>query len=275
MRLSSRSYPHPVVGNADDVPQVAFQASLDYTSDRQFYFINITVASSSASLNRLIRKGSACYVLHVECGNTLYREAFDFTESRNASTSGPTGSTARWKSTASCATREIANYRVDGAHPDYGPTTFTVGAGDILAVGEGQTFEAEPQDTLRRIGSIMVIEESPKEGDHPMEVEFSGDKIRIRLCKEDFELYKKLKVVKTLASHLTTTIVLPVLIEALHLIEQDTAEFADLKWYRNLQGRLEDLKLTNEEEALQKAQVILDLPIRRAFAAAGQYAVEK
>ncbi len=33
MRLSSRSYPYPVVGNRDDVPSLAFQAALDMSSD--------------------------------------------------------------------------------------------------------------------------------------------------------------------------------------------------------------------------------------------------
>jgi hypothetical protein len=32
----------------------------------------------------------------------------------------------------------------------------------------------------------MVIEESPRPDEHAMEVEFSSDKIRIRLCKPDF-----------------------------------------------------------------------------------------
>lgn len=276
MKLSSRSYPRPVVGNGDDVPEAAFQAAYEYASDKQFYFITVTVACSSKSIARLIEKGAACYVLHVECGNTLYRQAFDFSET-----------TKRFDIPANklngvvevnClvrATKPVDRYAVDGAHEDYGNTTFDVAVGDILAVAEGQTFDAEPQDTLRRIGSIMLIEESPRDDEHVMEVEFSTDKIRIRLCKEDFRRYRELKAITGLASHLTTTIVLPVLTEALHIIAQGHDEFEDLKWYRNLRGRLEEVGLTADDEALQAAQALLDMPIRRAFASAAQYAAER
>lgn len=276
MRLSSRSYPHPVVGNADDVPRAAFQAAYEYSSDKQFYFITVTVACSSDSLAKMIKKGAASYVLHVECTNTLYREAFDFTDqsTRIDLPANKLNGTVE----VNCfirATKALDKYRVDGAHDDYGNTAFDVRTADILAVAEGQTFEAEPQDTLRRIGSIMVIEESPRDEEHPMQVEFSTEKICIRLSKPDFARYKKLKSVPVLASHLTTTIVLPVLTEALHLIAQDSTEFEDLKWHRNLKGRLEDLALNSEDDWLNAAQVILDMPIRRAFASAAHYAEQR
>ena len=276
MKLSSRSYPHPVLGNADDVPEAAFQVTCDVASDKQFFFITVTVACSSSTLNKLVQKGAAVFVLHVECGNTLYRQAFDFSET-----------TKRFEVRAdrlngqvdvNCfvrATRGLTKYSIDGAHKDYADSVFDLRSGDILAVGESFVFEAESYDTLRRIGSIMVIEQSNKDGDHPMEIEFSSDKIRIQLCKDDFEKYKKLKVHPLLASHLTTTIVLPVLIDALHLISADDPQFEDLKWCRNLNARIEDLKLQNEDDALKKAQILLDMPIRCTFAAAAEYVAER
>ena len=209
-------------------------------------------------------------------GNTLYREAFDFSETTkrvDISASKLNGNVE-----VNCfirAVRPVNKYRVDGAHKDYEGTVFDIGTADILAIAEGQTFEAEPQDTLQRIGSIMVIEESPKPDEHPMEVEFSTDKIRIRLCKADFARYKELKSIPALASHLTTTIALPVLIEALRLIKEDDAGLEDLKWYRNLKGRLEDIDMLNDDDLLKAAQMLLDTPIRRALASAAQYAAER
>ncbi len=276
MRLSERSYPHPVLGNADDVPGAAFQATCDVESDKQFFFINITVHCSSTTLQKMIQKGAACYVLHVECSNTLYREAFDFTDQ-----------TKRFDIRAdrlngtvevNCfvrAKKEIAEYKIDGAHKDYEDLDFEVKAGDILAVTPGQTFEAESLYTLLSICSIMVIDESPKPDEHPMEIEFNSDKIHIRLCRPDFKLYKELKTIPALASHLTTTLVLPVLTEALHLIQKDSMDFDDLKWCRCLKQRLADLKLGDELDLLKSAQLLLDRPIRRALTAAAQYAEDR
>src|SRR5205823_1263343 len=102
----------------------------EYVSDKQYYYIDATVVCSSKSLVKHIEQGAASYVLHVECGNTLFRQAFDFSET-----------TKRFSIPASqlngtveinCfirAVQAIDKYRVDGAHEDYGKTTFEVQPG--------------------------------------------------------------------------------------------------------------------------------------------------
>jgi len=57
MRLSHRSYPHPVIGNQDDVPGVAFQAVVEMTTDKQFIFMSVEVACSCSVLDGLVKKG--------------------------------------------------------------------------------------------------------------------------------------------------------------------------------------------------------------------------
>lgn len=171
------------------------------------------------------------------------------------------------------AKNDVPSYRIDNSHEDYGNTKFDVKAGDILAVADGHTFDAEvTHDSLKRIGSIMLVEESSKEGDHPMEVDFySANKILIRLCKPDFARYKSLKHVPALASHLTTTLVLPVLLQALHLAKDDDSGVRTLGWCMNLKKRLEATNLDKEPEELIVAQRLLDMPIRRALSSAEQY----
>lgn len=274
MRLSSRSYPHPVVGNADDVPGAAFQAAFEYASDTQFYYINVAVACSSKTLNRLIQRGEACYVVHIECSNTIFRRAFEFTTDghRLQVPASHLNDTVEVNAFVR-AKKDIPSYRIDGAHDDYGDTAFRIRSGDVLAIGEGQLFEAETtHDALKRVGSIMVIERSSHEGDRQMMVELNGEKIRILLCAGDFEAYGKLKLIPQLTSHLTTTIVLPVLIEALHIMESEAEGYSHLKWRRNLQRRIEMLELSEDLDVLTKAQRVLDMPIRRALGAAQTYA---
>ena len=99
------------------------------------------------------------------------------------------------------ATKDISLYRVDKAHSDYGDVAFQVEKGDILAIAEGQVFPLDCNyDSLRRIGSIMSIQESMKEGDHPMLANFENDKIQIILAKKDFQEYKFLKALDTVSS---------------------------------------------------------------------------
>src|SRR5258708_18546076 len=80
MKLSHRSYPHPVVGNADDVQDAAFQATIEMTTDKENIYLDVKPLCSSATLNKMIKSGVATFVTHVECSNTLFRRAFEFTE---------------------------------------------------------------------------------------------------------------------------------------------------------------------------------------------------
>ncbi len=262
MKLSTRSYPHPVVGNRDDVPGAAFQASVEMVTDRETVFLDVAIKCSSSTVNKLVADAKANFVLHVECSNTLFRRAYEFAEplyrcpipADNLNDSVEVNVFAK-------ALKNISGYKVDKAHSDYGSATFEVEKGNIVAVGEGQIFPVEsPFDSLRKIGTIMQVIESPKEGDMPMKVDFNSDKIVIILSQNDFKDYKQLKTNEAV----TTMIVIPALMEALKQLEE--AEDDDRRWVRVLRKRVDDLELKGQREPLELAQLVLELPMRRTFA---------
>jgi hypothetical protein len=268
MKLTSRSYPYPVVGNRDDVPGAAFQAALEMSADKQTVYIDTSVKCSSKTINELIKKQNACFVLHVECSNTVYRRTFDFSETahRVAIPSEQLNDLVEVNVFAR-ATKELASYRVEKAHAEYGDVAFQVAKGCILAVGEGRVFPLDPNyDSLGRIGSIMNIQESIKDGDQPMIANFETDKIQIILSKKDFQEYKYLKALETVASSLMTAIILPVLVEAIHFASQNPDD--SLRWVRVLTRKVESLGKKMDGDALEIAQLILELPIKRTLASA-------
>jgi hypothetical protein len=276
MKLSQRSYPHPVVGNRDDVPGAAFQAAVEMSSDKQNVYIDVTANCSSSTINQLISEGAARHVLHVECSNTLFRRAYEFPEiSKRISIPAENLNDSVEVNIFVRAMRDESGYSVDAAHSDYDGATFQIRQGDILAVGEGYVFHIESSfDSLSRIGSIMQIEEATEDGDFPMRVDFNGEKIRIILSKADFKDYKLLKAQEGVAAPLTTTIVLPVLVEALHFWKAGEAgpEEDSLRWMRALRGRISALELDAESDNLILAQKLLELPLRRALVASRQLA---
>ena len=267
MKLSSRSFPHPVVGNADDVPVAEFQATLDFASDKTNFYLSATVRCSSKTLLKMIAKGTACYTLHVECSNTLFRKTYDFTDETHRITIPATQIHDTVEVNAFVrAKAAVPRYVVDGAHEDYGDSNFEIGHGDILAIGDGHAFEASQEvDPLRRVGALMVVVQSPKAGDHAMEADFGDDKISILLCEADFKAYREMKAVPHLSSHLTTTLVLPVLMQAINQLE-DPDGAPEYKWANLLKQRLDTLNLGPAMDALEKAQQLLELPIKRALA---------
>jgi len=269
MRISSRSFPHPVVGNGDDVPVAEFQAAYDFSSDKTTFYLKATVACSSKSLLDLVKKGKATHTLHVECGNTLFRHTYDFTTSEYQIALLATEVHDDIEVNAFIrATAPIPRYKVDGAHDDYGDATFDIRPGDILAVADGQVFDASQQaDPLRRVGSLMLVEPSGEAADHALRYDPTGDKILIRLCDSDYADYAAMKATPNLTSHLTTTLVLPVLVEVLHDLEPEEQP-GEPKWKTNLRQRLAGLKLPGAADVLEKAQQLLGLPIRRALRSA-------
>ncbi|WCJ58253.1 hypothetical protein NXS98_11000 [Fontisphaera persica] len=274
MKLSQRSYPHPVVGNRDDVPNVAFQAAVEMSSDKQYYYIKLEIKCSSVTINQMLINEEAKYVLHVECSNTLFRKAFMFSKSQHRiSIPADCLYNTVEVNVFVCSCIDNSGYSVEGAHQEYEDATFQIRLGDILAVAEGYEFNIEDSfDSTRRIGSIMQIEEAREEGDLPMRVDFNADKIRIILSKSDFGDYKLLKAQEGVSSALTATIVLPALVEALHCCKAEEAGQRDdsLRWMRLLRKRITLLNLESETDNLVLAQKLLELPLRRALTASKQ-----
>jgi hypothetical protein len=275
MRLSRRSYPYPVVGNRDDVPGAAFQATVEMFADKETIYLDLNIQNSSSTLRGLIAAASAAYVVHVECTNTLFRRVFELREhtERIAIRADQLNDLVEVNVFA-VATRDIPGYIVEGAHSDYEGSAFDVKKADILALGEGRVFVVESSyDVLGRIGSIMQIEGATEEGDLPMRVDFNGEKIRIILSKDDFRGYKLLRHDEALSAVITTSIVLPALIETLHYVESETGGDAGdaldaLRWYRILTRRIAEMDLHNEGDKLTQAQKLLELPVRRALVTA-------
>jgi|ERR1700723_2100704 hypothetical protein len=273
MKLSSRSYPYPVVGNRDDVPGAAFQAALEMSTDRQAVYLDAQVKCSSKTINELVKKGDACFVVHVECSNTLYREAFEFDEeSYRIQIPSDNLNDVVEVNVLTRAKKNLSSYRVDKAHSDYGSVVFNVEKGCILAVGDSHVFYVEaPFDALSPIGSIMQITETHKDGDQPMQAQYGGQKILIELSKKDFEDYKRLKATEGVSTALTMGIVLPVLVDAIYIL-QKSDEDDDLRWVRNLKRRIDGVEMKLEDNPLEIAQRILELPLKRTFASARKLA---
>lgn len=275
MKLSRRSYPHPVVGNLDDVPGAAFQATVEMSADKDNIYLDANIQNSSATIRYLVETARADYAVHVECTNTLFRRAFEFREeSKRIAIRADQLNDAVDVNVFAVATHDASGYVVDKAHPDYEGSAFDVKKGDIIAVGEGRVFAVESSfDVLGRIGSIMQIDVAADDGDLPMRVDFLGEKVRIILSKEDFKAYKLMRHDESLSSVLTTTIVVPALLETLYYIHNedgngDAETLEALRWYRVLTRRIEELGLKGESDKLTQVQMLLELPVKRALVTA-------
>jgi hypothetical protein len=111
----------------------------------------------------------------------------------------------------------------------------------------------------------MQIDVAPEDGDQPMRLDFSGNKILLVLSKPDFKAYKEMRSSATLSGILTTTIVLPALLDTLQLMDREGEdELESLRWHQVLKHRIELLGL-HKEDPIIKVQKLLELPVKRAL----------
>lgn len=265
MKVNTKSYPQPVLGNGDDLGG-SFKVELPYELGRETVVLNPTFAIKNAAIEDLIKKGKASFVAEIECRSTFYRKSFS-TRNLNERFSIP-ASSLRERVTVGffvCADQEIKGYRPSEPHPDYEGVPFDVEPGDVLAVGGYSSFIAlKSFDPLRPpVSSFMSITEGfQHEG--PMQVDYEAEKITVILSKADWKSYLEVYGQKAVHGILHSSIVFPVLVDAIHKM-RSTTEYENMNWHGRLDAILEANGL-QEKDPVEAAQKILNNPITRNFA---------
>jgi len=266
MKVNSKSYPHPVLGNGDDLGGF-FRVEFPYELGRDEVVLNPTFALKNSGIEDLIKKGKASFIAEVECRSTFFRKSFS---TRNETEKFSIPSKAlRERVTVGfyvCADQNIKEYRPAEPHADYEGAVFDIDAGDILAVGGSSSFIAEKSfDPLRPpVSSFMSI----MEGSHQvgtMQIDYDADKITIILSKADWKNYLEVRRQKPAQGILHGTIVFPALVDAIYKIQNSSGSYEGSNWYGRLEAILEARKL-QDKDPFEAAQKILDNPVTRSLA---------
>ena len=267
MKVNAKSYPHPVLGNGDDLGGV-FKVEMTYELSRDAVVLNPAFTLKNTGIDELIRKGKASFVAEVECRSTFYRRSFS-TRNESGKISIP-AKLLRERVTVSfsvCADQDIRGYKPTDAHSDFdGAPPFDLESGDILAVVGQISFTADKSfDPLRPpVSSFMSI----REGTHhegPMQLDYESEKITVVLSKADWKEYLGVRGQKPVQGVLHSAIVLPALVDAICKTQSaDGADYQDMNWYGRLDSILE-AKSLKDKDPFEAAQIILDSPASRGF----------
>ena len=260
---TSKSYPFPVLGNEDDITGL-FKPSLRYSLEPTSIVIDCEFQLSNPTIEELLAKNMAAYLVQVECGNTFYRRTFTTTEPKL--TIEIEAGDLRDKVDVSfciCATSSIPDYSPDGIHPDLAGEPTFVEKGDVLADGGTGSFMADKDfDPLKApVSSFMKIKEA-EEKTGPMTIDYSGDQIVIRLSKDDYKNYAFSR--KYAVSSLHASLVLPALIDAIYVINNKSDDYDGQPWFTRIQQicRERDIDIT---DSLTAAQRLLGKPVERGL----------
>lgn len=255
------SFPHPVVGNADDAAG-RFDPKVVRSNDRRTLTLDVDeLVTHNEALDQYIADGLAEFITRVECGRTGFRKSY-LTRKRAHRIKVPIHELYREIEIelGVIAKGDIPDYRPTDPHPDYGVSTFPVEAGDILAIAPPRRFVLDVEwDPLRApMQSIMRIVRDERETG-PMIANLEGEKIIVRVSSQDYDRYSVRKGNSPDVLH--AAIVLPVLVQA--IIKKDEQEHQECLWSHRLGELLE--RIGDDEDPLVAAQLLLQLPLERAL----------
>ena len=265
MKVNAKSYPHPVLGNEDDIGG-SFGVDFRYELSRTEVVFNPTFNLQNQNLEDLIKKGGASFIVEVECPSTFFRTFFS--TGKQIEKFVLPAKLLRERVSAGfyiCADKELRGYKPSECHPDYAGASFDIEKGDVLAVGGYCAFIAEKSfDPLRPpVSSFMSIVEGLRH-EGPIEIDYTSDKIMIELSKADYRNYMDFKGQKVTHGTIHASVVLPVLVDAIYKVENNNRDYEDRNWYARLEAILDNKGLRGKEP-FESAQRILENPSSRNF----------
>jgi hypothetical protein len=266
MKVKNISYPHPVLGNNDDVSG-SLKSKFSHVLGREKVSLRTEFELENNTLKNMIAEKKAVFSIEVECNSTFYRNSF---------------TTPKYKSEFSIdarrlreyvtiklfvrASERIENYEIEGSHSDYGDFKFDIDKGDILAFGGMMSFIAEKEfDPLRpAVSSFMAVREG-REPSGPIAVDYEDPaKIYVILSKKDWENYQHLKDRQGVASLLHSFVVFPVLVDAIRMIEKEDDAVENTYWAKRIETIITQKNLSLDSP-IDTAQRMLDSPVDRSF----------
>lgn len=276
MNTQNQSFPHPVLGNGDDVSSSISISNISIGPTSLDTSIRFRVTTDDQQLIDFVNSGDIEPVFFWHCRSTLTSEI----EKLHPVKKRQDG----WQfevlldqekirgevdvSVEMIATKELVDFQWTNQHPDYGSSTFQIRPGDYIALAGSFKFKAAKLfDAMNPpLSSFFDIIGDPQLTD-PLEVDFDDDEqIRVRIST-----YVKEKMLHPGmgASLKISLVVLPALIETLGFIERQslTEDGEDLtcrSWYQNLQNLLTYNKLS-EVGPLKAALQLLKQPYMEAL----------
>lgn len=184
MSLGTRSFPYPVLaGFNDDYLESEFLGKLELeienVNDASKITLQFQLELSSEFLTRKIESGAATYVLDIFSKQTLFRQTFPVANSGSLTFENGElfGSV---EVTPYILSQETdARFSPTGVHAEYRDSLFTIGVGDVLAIGATTLFEVAPDTSS--MPELMTVELAPDLSPSAYEIDLQGSSILIRV----------------------------------------------------------------------------------------------
>lgn len=262
MKNNNKTFPYPVLTkNNDDILESYLNFKYIPIESKNLK-CSVKIELKNETLEKLIEEKKAIFIIHVECSKTRYRKIiksfeYDFEfEINNKLLLNKVEISSMIIST------ENLDYKNSLFNEDFIGDSYFIDKNKILAYDDDIIIDIERNtDSLENFPSIFAIvlnnDDDKKIG---MDLDLAGNKIKIILNHENYEMYKILREDQRLEQVLASMFIIPSLVNVLTDFE-NLEESSNLNWYHSINSRLKELGITNAEEvskgALKFSQLIL------------------
>lgn len=270
----ARTYPHPVLRpGSRDYLRVEFEVDVDLQRIPNTTEIGLSAIMrlSDPDLRRLIDEGKAKYVLLISSPKTQYRAALcsSTPEIKASFEDGYIADRVEFSPLVIC-TQALKDLRATNWHQDYADLGFDISTGDILAIDYTKEYWIDTAEETP-VSSIIRLDRSDRVPDGQWNCRLDAHKIVLEMSRNDYDRFlvvrKKSNSTRDVA-YLMNSIYFPALIWILENADRNPEAYADLRWYRALNARLEEQKCRligegRNPNRLRDAQALLRQPFER------------
>lgn len=266
----NNSYPYPVLFmNNEDYNNSAFNADIHIKESFGEVELQVVFHLDNQKIKQLIDSGECVFSVHIECGQTSFREVFK-TQNESITIAIPADK-LRGKiliHSFILANKQIENYTNQKLSEWYQGLPISFEKGNLLAIGNAiETTLYEDNEEMLNLPSIISVTSSVK--NEYMEVDMTQDLIVVSLPEYEYNQYTHNR--KTIFKDtILANVFVPALVQVFSNLNKEY-DFEDSTWYQVLEKifaenniNIEDVG-TDSLPALQAAQMVLKKPIRRSF----------
>jgi hypothetical protein len=270
MKINS-SYPYPVLYmNNDDYTKSSFSTELSVNDSFGYLQIKAKFNLDNQGIKTLIENGSCVYLIHIECGYTSFRRAYE--TKQDILEVSILNNELRGKITIHSfivAKEKIENYTNESLNLWYKGIDISFEKGNFLAIGEAiETTLFEDQTELLNLPSIITVTKSLRT--EFMDVDIHSDNITVSLPEYEYNQYAA-SGNSTLKNTILSTVIVPSLVYVFSKVGENRGDLEQYTWYQVLEKifsennyHLEDVG-TDLLSPLKAAQLVLRKPLRSSF----------
>lgn len=268
--VANKAFPHPVLSpfpemrEHRDYPHKEFELGCEFrVGSENRPELTLTWQLSEEYILSLIEKGQVSYAAEVSCQKTYLRRFLvsDQPEKVVAFGRGELHERTEISGYVVCR-KDIAKYRSDNFHEEFGTDAFRLLHGDVVAIDSPKVYWWD-LDFMKPVVTVFQLAEHDKVPANSFDLLWDEDKVQIRMRAKTKERFNTLRESRNMQPFLLNSVYLSALTDTLRLMADGGVEYQEKKWFRAIMYKIEekDIRLDKDADFVKIAQQLLELPL--------------